>query len=162
LINYKRPVFQPPISTKIKDYGGPTMLQNLSTSLKVNELKDIEINFTKAVQTSEKGQHYVVLENEKYNICLFPVTSAIPNGKKSHIKYNARVHFKQTGILFYMGVRELSSDNALIAGQAARVPGYRAVVTEYSHETGIAHERMAIPDSQYYELMSIIRAGTAA
>ena len=138
------------------------MLQNLSTSLTVNEAREVEVSFTKSIQTSEKGQHYVVLENEKYNICLFAVNTGRRDGKKSHIKYNARVHFKQSGILFYMAVRELVSDNALIAGQTAKVPGFRAVVTEYSHETGIAHERMSIPDSQYYELMSIIRAGTAA
>lgn len=138
------------------------MLQNLSAHVKTNEVKDVQVTFSKTIQTSEKGQHYVILDNEKYNICLFPVTSSIPNGKKSHIKYNARVHFKESGILFYMAVRELLSDQALIAGQAARIPGFRAVVTEYSHESGIAHERMAIPDPQYYELMSIIRAGTAA
>lgn len=138
------------------------MLQNLSTHVKASELKDVETNFTKAVQKSEKGQHYLVLDNDKYNICLFPISSAIRDSKKSHIKFNARIHFKQSGILFYMAVRELVSDNALIAGQAAKVPGFRAVVTEYSHESGMAHERMVIPDSQYYELMSIIRAGTAA
>lgn len=138
------------------------MLQTLSTSLKVNEVKDIEVSFTKSIQTSEKGQHYLVLDNEKYNICLFPISPAKRDGKKSHIKFNARVHFKQSGILFYMAVRELVTDQALIAGQAAKAPGFRAVVTEYSHESGMAHERMAIPDSQYYELMSIIRAGTAA
>jgi len=138
------------------------MLQNLSTSLKVNEIKDVEVSFTKTVQTSEKGQHYLVLDNEKYNICLFPISPAKRDGKKSHIKYNARVHFKQSEILFYMAIRELVSDQALIAGQTAKVPGFRAVVSEYSHETGMAHERMVIPDSQYYELISIIRAGTAA
>ena len=135
------------------------MLQNLSAHVKTNELKDVDITFTKDNQTSEKGQHYVVLDNEKYNICLFQIKGACANGKKSYIKFNARVHFKQSGILFYMPVRELVSANALIAGQAAKATGFRAVVTEYSPEMGIAHERMVIPDSQYFELMSIIRAG---
>ena len=138
------------------------MLQQLSTTVKTNELKDVEVTFTKGIQTSEKGQNYLVLDNEKFNICLFPINSAKANGKKSFIKYNARVHFKQSGILFYMAVRELVSDRALIAGQAAKAAGFRAVVTEYSHETGIAHERMSIPDSNYYELMSVIRAATKA
>lgn len=138
------------------------MLQQLSTTVKATELKDVEVTFTKAIQKSEKGQHYLVLDNEKYNICLFPINAAKPDGKKSFIKYNARVYFKQSGILFYMAVRELVSDQALIAGQAAKAAGFRAVVTEYSPETGIAHERMTIADSKYYELMSIIRAATKA
>ncbi len=138
------------------------MLQQLTTTVKTNELKDVEVTFTKDIQTSEKNQTYLVLDNEKYNICLFPINSVNANGKKSFIKYNARVHIKQFGILFYMAVRELVSDHALIAGQAAKAAGFRAVVTEYSPETGVAHERMSIPDSKYYELMAIIRAATKA
>lgn len=138
------------------------MLQQLSTTVKNSELKEVEVTFTKDIQTSEKNQTYLVLDSEKYNICLFPINSVNPNGKKSFIRYNARVHIKHSGILFYMAVRELVSDRELIAGQTAKAPGFRAVVTEYSRETGIAHERLSIPNSNYYELMSVIRAATKA
>jgi hypothetical protein len=134
----------------------------LSTTVKTNELKDVEVTFTKDILTSEKGQNYLILDNEKFNICLFPINSLNLNGKKSFIRYNARVHLKHSGILFYMAVRELVSDRALIGGQSGKTPGFRAVVTEYSRETGIAHERLSIPNSNYYELMSVIRAATKA
>lgn len=138
------------------------MQQSLSTTIQTRELKDVEIQFSKDIQTSEKGQHYVVLDNDRYNICLFPVKASPVNGKKSFIKFNARVHFKASGVLFYMAIREMIEDGALIAGQSAKAAGFRAVVTEWSPSQGISYERMAIPDSQYFELMSIISAATQA
>jgi len=138
------------------------MQQSLSTTIQTRELKDVEIQFSKDIQTSEKGQHYVVLDNDRYNICLFPVKASPVNGKKSFIKFNARIHFKNSGVLFYMAIREMLEDGALIAGQAAKAQGFRAVVTEWSPAQGVAYERMAIPDPQYFELMAIISAATQA
>ena len=135
-------------------------MQEIKTKYQTRETKDVEVSFTKEEQVTSDGRPFVVLDNEKYSISLFPLATKPAKGKQSYIKYNARVHFKNSGIQFHMAIREMVEDGSLIAGQQGRMSQHRAVVTEWNAEKGLSYERMAIPDNQYRELMAMVAEAT--
>ena len=135
-------------------------MQELMTTYQTRETKDEEVCFTREEQVTSDGKPYLVLDNDKYTISLFPLSTKPAKGKMSYIKYNARVYFKNSGIQFHMAIRELVEDGSLIAGQQGKMNHHRAVVTEWNPDRGISYERLAIPDTQYRELMAMVAEAT--
>ena len=136
-------------------------MQELKTTYKTKQTQDVEVTFTKTDELTSSMKPFIILDNEKYAISLFPVNVKPAKDKKSFIKYNVLVLFKNAGISFHMAIRELVDGGTLIAGQAARFNGQRAVITEWDPLRNISYERLAIPDSEYREIIAMVAEGTA-
>lgn len=137
-------------------------MEALKAKFVSSESKEVVVDFTKDIRNTSEGNPYVVLDNDKYHVALFEVKSRTNNWRKVFIKFNARVSLKQAGITFCMPIREIAEDGSLIAGQKSRINGKRGVITDYDKANGLSYERLAIPDNDYREIISMVSTGVAS
>lgn len=135
-------------------------MQELITTYQTKGVKDVKVKFTKTEGVTSGMKQFIILDNEKYKISLFPVSVKPDNNKRSYIKYNAQVYFKSSCIAFNMAIRELVEDGSLIAGQQGKMSFQRAVVTEWDPTRNVSYERLAIPENEYREIMAMVAEAT--